>query len=520
MIVVYYPPGKTAAYETSMIDYLTNGIDSILQSYPSAGFIIAGDFNKMKLGPLCNRFDLRKMVKKPTRENNILDQIVRNMSPLFQEIQHLRPLGRWDHQRLLLNPKCRMSTRPRTRTIKPMNRSNLIALEIKLSKTAWDAVYEAEDADDEVSIFNGVVTQALDGCLPLKTIRIHPTDKPWMTPSIKAEIKLRQRAFICRNMAQYNLMCAKVEDMIKKAKSNYYENKAKSFRTYDPAKWYKAIYDLSGVSTWQDDLTTSSVTSGAALAGKLQISFTEPWRDLNTTSIPQLDDVETLLKDYSPSLPSIGQIRYALDHPKQPAWLLKRFSSVLAPIVHDIITASIKQCKYPSCYKHGLVTPVPKVYPPVDISNDVRQVSVLPHIGKILERVQLQLNQKDITLRPSQYDFTKDRSTTSALIAITQPWFNATDSICRDTAGIHALFIDFRKAFDLIDDGILLNKLAHTNVNKNFWLWVKSFLSGRNQQVPMILFSYNRIYRDQTLSARITRGMFVASYNKNFHIQS
>ena len=32
----------------------------------------------------------------------------------------------------------------------------------------------------------------------------------------------------------------------------------------------------------------------------------------------------------------------------------------------------------------------------------------------------------------------------------------------------------------------------------------------------MVLFSYNRIYRDQTLSARITRGMFVASYNKFF----
>ena len=33
----------------------------------------------------------------------------------------------------------------------------------------------------------------------------------------------------------------------------------------------------------------------------------------------------------------------------------------------------------------------------------------------------------------------------------------------------------------------------------------------------MVLFSYNRIYRDQTLSARITRGMFVASYNKIYY---
>ena len=63
MIVVYYPPGQMAANETSMIDYLTNGIDSIIQSYPSARIIITGDFNRMKLGPLCNCFDLRKMVK-------------------------------------------------------------------------------------------------------------------------------------------------------------------------------------------------------------------------------------------------------------------------------------------------------------------------------------------------------------------------------------------------------------------------------------------------------------------------
>ena len=201
-----------------------------------------------------------------------------------------------------------------------------------------------------------------------------------MTPSIKAEIKLRQRAYTRGNMAQYNLLSAKVDDIIRKANSNYYQNKAKSFRTCDPVKWYKAIYDLSGVSTRQDGLLANSVSSEAALAEMLQTSFTEIWRDLNTKNIPKLDEVEYyIIICYSPSLPSIGQIRHALDHLKQskatgadgvPAWLLKRFSSALAPIVHDIITASIKQCKYPSCYKHGLVSSVPKVYPPVDITND------------------------------------------------------------------------------------------------------------------------------------------------------
>ena len=52
-----------------------------------------------------------------------------------------------------------------------------------------------------------------------------PADKHWMTSNIKAEIKLRQRAFTPSNMAQYNLLRIKIEDMIRKAKSNYYQSK-------------------------------------------------------------------------------------------------------------------------------------------------------------------------------------------------------------------------------------------------------------------------------------------------------
>ena len=97
-----------------------------------------------------------------------------------------------------------------------------------------------------------------------------------MTPNIKAKIKLRQRAFTRGNMSQYNLLSAQVEDIIRKAKSNYYQNKAKTFRTSEPAKWYKAIYNLSGVSSQHEGLTVNSMGSEAALAEKFQISFTEP----------------------------------------------------------------------------------------------------------------------------------------------------------------------------------------------------------------------------------------------------
>ena len=114
-----------------------------------------------------------------------------------------------------------------------------------------------------------------------------------------------------------------------------------------------------------------------------------------------------------------------------PTWLLKRFHEELAPVVHDIICASIVQSKYPTSYKHALVSPVPKVDNPTDIDDDFRQISVLPQVAKVLERIQLKLNLKDLSLNASQHAFTADRSTMTALARITQDWYNATDfDIC------------------------------------------------------------------------------------------
>ena len=125
-----------------------------------------------------------------------------------------------------------------------------------------------------------------------------------------------------------------------------------------------------------------------------------------------------------------------------PAWLHKRFHEELAPVVHDIICASIVQSKYPTSYKHALGSPVPKVDNPTDINNDFRQISVLPQVTKVLERIQLKLNLKDLMLNASQHPFMEDRCTVTALASITQDWYNATDS-GSPYNGVHVAFVDF-----------------------------------------------------------------------------
>ena len=79
-------------------------------------------------------------------------------------------------------------------------------------------------------------------------------------------------------------------------------------------------------------------------------------------------------------------------------------------------------------------------------------------MAKVLEESQLKLNRKDLRINTSQHAFTEDKSTVTTLASITQGWYNATD---RGTPhnGVQVVFVDFRKAFNLVDLRLLLSKL-------------------------------------------------------------
>jgi hypothetical protein len=89
--------------------------------------------------------------------------------------------------------------------------------------------------------------------------------------------------------------------------------------------------------------------------------------------------------------------------------VLKRFHEELASSIHEIICASILQCKYPSPYEHVLISPVPQVNNPEDLSTDFRQISILPQVAKVLEKIQLKLNQADLKIKANQHAFTRGR---------------------------------------------------------------------------------------------------------------
>ena len=112
-----------------------------------------------------------------------------------------------------------------------------------------------------------------------------------------------------------------------------------------------------------------------------------------------------------------------------------------------------------------------------------RPISLLPQFSKILEKLfKTKLDtfiEKHSILNDSQYGFRSNRSTSLALLEITE---QITSSLVKKLCTV-GVFIDLKKAFDTINQGLLLKKLYHYGIRGTSNDWLASYLDNRFQYV-------------------------------------
>ena len=144
---------------------------------------------------------------------------------------------------------------------------------------------------------------------------------------------------------------------------------------------------------------------------------------------------------------------------------------------------------------------LPKKTPPKSIESDLRPISLTPILSKELEThiVRWIWDSIDGSVDPTQYGSVKGCSTTQALVNLIHNWYQATDTLGQD---VRTLFLDYSKAFDLINHNILLHKLEILGVPPLILKWIASFLCERKQHVRIA----NSVSPWNTLNGGVPQG--------------
>ena len=152
----------------------------------------------MYVSRLLNHFCLKQIVKIPTRKEATLDLIITNIHKYYNSPQGFPAFGLSDHNTIAAFPK-HLSQRINTKNVvtkRGKRTSRKAEMGRYLAAIDWSSLFASLDTcEDMWNVFHAVVQSGLDILMPIKQIRIHPDDAPWMNQRLKSFIQKRQEAF-------------------------------------------------------------------------------------------------------------------------------------------------------------------------------------------------------------------------------------------------------------------------------------------------------------------------------------
>ena len=315
-------------------------------------------------------------------------------------------------------------------------------------------------------------------------MRTHPADAPWMTPRIKRLIEQRSKAFYT-DASLFRQLRNKVIREIKKAKKMYYPSKVQHLRQ-NSSQWYSRVKGLCGMHQTTDIPLLSHLTPEQA-AEDINHHFASVCQTLPGINLSLLP---AYLPSYSPPTVQISQVAKKLSCLKSkrsstpidlPIKLYREFASELAIPISSIINSSLTESKSPTDWKTSYVTPIPKTSNPQSL-NELRPIAITPIPSLICEDFIFEWAYSKISnyIDPRQFGNVKKSSTTHYLISFLDFIYRNLEQ--RKTS-VAVTFIDFKKAFDLVDHTAVIDSALHLGLPPPLVAWLADFLTDRHQVV-------------------------------------
>lgn len=150
----------------------------------------------------------------------------------------------------------------------------------------------------------------------------------------------------------------------------------------------------------------------------------------------------------------------------------------------SIINNSLESGVFPNFWKDSIVVPVEKIKGS-NKCEDFRPINTISTESKIIEKiVNIQLEDylnKFSLIYENQSGFRKHHSCESLINLIVTNWKMA----IHDKKVIIAIFLDLQRAFETVDQGLLIEKLKSYGVYGTELKWFKSYITGRKQRTKI-----------------------------------
>ena len=494
----YHPPSSD---DSEILEYLSTSLTWVESHFPGCGIILAGDFNRLDIKNICINFGLKQIVTIPTRGENTLDLVLTNLHPFYQtdSITAYPPFGLSDHSVIAISPRVRDPKSNQKKIVykRDMRPSRKSMFGRYLNEIDWSFLDSPNSIDAKGCYFTDVLSIGLSYILPEKRFMVHPNDHPWINEDVRRLIKPRQRALFAGNTTLFKLYRNRINRKRKNRKADYYKSKVENLKHSNPKQWWREVKHISGMissPSLQNCIKIENLDNLpiSDLANAINNAFLEPMKELDLffPIDPQENSISEHSRDITTPWETYKKLK-SLNVSKAPGpdaipnFLYKEFAEILACPISNLINCSSRHQSLPSLWKLANVIPVPKEKVELDINTYLRPISLTCCLAKMAEEFVIEKFVGPAILKyidPNQLGKIPRSSSTIALISMLHNWAGATDD---SGNSVRVLLVDYRKAFDLIDHSILINKIRLLPIPNFVINWLISFLCGRKQRVKL-----------------------------------
>ena len=377
------------------------------------------------------------------------------------------------------------------------------------SRADWDGIdCDLRNADwcainrhvDMVSSLTDTLTNIIGERIPTRILKFRTKDKAWFNDDCRNAYNEKQSAFhlwsnnksdLCwRNFTRLRAEAQTIYDAAEREYNNSIKETLSS--TDQPHKFWSTLKSaLFGVDSSMPPLLKAdgSVAHCPKEKANLLAEMFERKQSNEHVDLPPICFPEVNLSSLAFRSSEVKQLLLDLDNygGMDPNGIfplfLKKNAQLLAPKISTILRKLIRAGSFPSFWRSGNITPLPKGASASSDPSDYRPITITPVLSKIYEKLLYKRLSKYVennNMLPNlQFGFRKGRGTCDALLTISSYLQRSLDR------GLEARMVglDFSAAFDRVNHSALIYKLKLIGIGGPFLNIIKEFLTNRTQRV-------------------------------------